>query len=76
MSTSSVGHPAPRQMPEARLHIVRQRRSRDVVAELDRRRHFVDVLAARAGGADEVFGDERGVESPFVIDYWLLVIAD
>ena len=72
MTTSSAVILLPGEMPEARLYVVRQRRSRDVIAELDRRRHFVDVLAARAGGADEVFRDERGIERHWslVNDHW------
>ena len=47
---------------EPRFHVVGQRRGPDVEAQLDRRRHLVDVLPARAGCTDESFFDVRFVE--------------
>ena len=43
------------------LHGLRQRRSSDVIAQMQRRRHLVDVLAARSLRADRgPFGPRRG----------------
>ena len=67
-------HAAPGQLPKSHLRVIRKRRSPHVITELNRRRDLVDVLAARAGGADEVFGGKGRIECHWllIIGYWLL----
>ena len=48
-------HAVAGEIAQTLLHVVGQRRSADVEAQLDRRRHLVDVLPARSRGANEAF---------------------